>query len=242
MGTNNFVESKYFDAIYVIEPYTTDDDGNIEVDDMSWEDTRDNVKYELMNIAKENNRNFAIDSNIKLDYNRNYPETSIGNYWDSFTYDIDEQHSITYEINIIAKTVSAYYEGATLDVSLYFGTDEAYIDKFEYDDPKEFAERILEEFNDSLAEDGVYELINDELNNFVEHISSNKKEMLNEVEKAFMMYSTNVNKVGQFSNGEAVYEYGYPDAVAKLEEELGSTVSEIKERLDAKKAKIRANK
>ena len=189
MGTSNFHNGQA-SRIFAID---TDDE-------FAWNDTRDNVMYELLEIDKNKSIDweFVRGDDVPLDDElRSFPATSIGQMYSSVHYG-----GMDYTITLIPKTVGGYYSGFNLDFEIRIDNDQGYgeliNDGIEYGVSKDDMEYMFEEYEYQeplLHGDTVIEKLNDKILDGVTRL-----------EKVFAMYSDQLNVVARFSNGEVMYE------------------------------------
>jgi len=132
-----------------------------------------------LNCEIDNIKNYEIEKNDCYDNERNF----CGTYINKIIHRLKEASLI---INPIIR--SGYYEGCNLDYE---------IEILDYSGYK--VDSIQDLINDLKADNLPYKLIEKSFN---KHL----KLMVNELEKIFENYSTPLNKIAQFSNGEAVYK------------------------------------
>ncbi len=204
MSTNNFC-SDQSSKIFAVEESYEDENGEMIQDEFVWDDTRDNTVYELqsMDKNKEIDWQFTYGSDFKVEENRSYGATSIGQMWSSVSYG-----GMDFVITIIPKTVGAYYSGFNLDFDIKIKNEQGYgeiiNDGIEEGVDRDDMEYMFEEYEYretymkgiiAMHGDMLIKLVNEKIADGVERL-----------EKIFEMFSSPLVKMGQFSNGEAVYE------------------------------------
>jgi hypothetical protein len=198
MATNNFY-NKNASAIFAVlmnyEQPILDDDGN-ETDDTehvspeSWE--YDDLILELQSAMQTKfGRDYVKGG--QDDRDRNFYGTAIGRYLLDKTY-----MGVTIEIELTAMIRSGYYEGANLDWDITL-----HVDGYSHDDvPDALAEweyQAEKEYNAGLVKAN--------LRHVKLWTEKTCEAMRDSLEEIFAEYSdVKLRKVGQFSNGEAVYE------------------------------------
>jgi hypothetical protein len=202
MGTNNFHNenaSKIFAVLMGREEHLLDDEGNeteeteyIYPDEWECDDLKSNVLYSLKAIAEKSKTIYFWKSG-----NANFLQSFEGGILGSLNIDKDYL-GITCQVEVTAVLRSGYYEGANLDweLTLYADGYESceitdFLDEWEYQARKYNGIGLV-----SMNRDHVENWANQALTNLTE-----------EVEKVFEEFTEiKLKKVGQFSNGTAVYE------------------------------------
>ena len=115
MGTCNFNNSQ------ASRIFAVGEDNN--EDEFIWDDTRDNVSWELLEIDKDKAIDWEFVTGDKLDIEelRSFPATSIGQLYSDISYG-----GMDFSITIIPKTVSGYYAGFNLDFDIMVTNDQGY--------------------------------------------------------------------------------------------------------------------
>lgn len=192
MGTSNFYK-KNTSKVWSVETSYFDEELKEQTqDEFIWEDTRSNVSSSLEVIAKQKRRSYYEDDSLKVNDLRSFPSTSIGAYWDYFTFCNTE-----FKVELIPHTTSGYYEGFNLDFEIQFNVDGIYGD---YDNLQDFIADVKE----FLLEDNKALRMN--LRNLEKRLEALLSEMIDEVESVFEMYSTPLEEFAKFSNGETIYK------------------------------------
>ncbi|WP_418181240.1 hypothetical protein ACNSOL_12085 (plasmid) [Aliarcobacter lanthieri] len=192
MATSNFY-NKNSSKIWSVETSYFDEELNEQTEDeFIWKDTRDNVSSSLEKTSKEKNRNYCEDDSLEIDQLRSFPSTSIGAYWDYFTFCNTE-----FKVELIPHTTSGYYEGFNLDFQISLNADGIYGD---YNNLQDFIADVKE----FLLEDNKALRMN--LGNLQKRLEILLSEMIDEVESIFGMYSTPLEEFAKFSNGETIYK------------------------------------
>ncbi len=159
-------------------------------DDFIYEDTRDNINYEL----NKTDWLYFADDGINIESNRSYPATSIGALTKEILY-----YGVELGVEIIPKTVSGYYEGFNLDYDLKYTIDgEEYSNDLDYlgDDLQEFSRFVG--YNQGLIKANLVHI----KDKFISLIEEGTKI----TEHAFSLYTCAYDEVARFSNGECIYE------------------------------------
>lgn len=192
MSTPNFCRyeaSKYY-AIGI-----TDETEN---DEFIYDDTKDNVFYELKTLPKETSYRFYEydERNMYQLFNRSYGGSYIGSIeLSKYICDI--------EITVIIHAVlsGGYYQGATLDY-----ISEIQIDRNDYNDfenfQKYFDYKDLEYYSELPV--GMLKIQSKNIEKFVRFAYA---ELTGQIEKVYEKFcDVKLVKTAQFSNGEAIYE------------------------------------
>ena len=192
MGTSNFY-NKNASKIWSVETSYYDEETNEEIEyETIWEDTRTNVSSSLEKIANQKGRTYYKDSSLDVDQLYSFPSTSIGSYSKYFHF-----CNIEFGVILIPHTTSGYYEGFNLDFDINLsasGLGE------KYDNLKDF----LLDTKQFLLEDNKGLRIN--LGNLQRRLEALLSEMIDEVESVYGMYSTSLEEIAKFSNGETIYK------------------------------------
>ena len=160
-------------------------------DEFIWEDTRDNVKYELEKIAKDKKRGWWADDSLKIEGElRSFPSTSIGSYWDTFDF-----CGIEFKVELVPHTTSGYYSGFNLDWTIEYSCDGVYGN---YDKADDFVSDVKEFIDDNKA-------LRLNMPNLEKRLEKLTTEMVEEVESAFEIFSDKLEVFARFSNGETIY-------------------------------------
>lgn len=165
-------------------------------DDFEYEDLKSNILHEIKAIG-------GYDSNMSFN-DRNYERVALGELSKSKVY-----ADVEVEVKITAIIQSAYYEGATLDYLIQVcieGDDWNYSTGSSYDEDN--LEGILDEIGEIQSyrglNEGMVSIIRPKVESFLETTIDTLSEQMDNLLKQYSEHK--LNKVGQFSNGEAVYE------------------------------------
>ena len=123
------------------------------------------------------------------DNDRNYCATNLFSYSTSKMFG-----DIEVEVSIIGQIVSAYYEGASLDFSVEFNSEEYTNDEPDFE--------WLFEYQSEMNK-GLQVLQN---RNAVKWAEKTKTELIELIEEVFTKVSEPLNVVASFSNGETIYQ------------------------------------
>ncbi|CAA6807967.1 MAG: Unknown protein [uncultured Sulfurovum sp.] len=183
MGTSNFHNTNA-SKVYAV----------ITEDEFIWEDTRENISSEL--LAMKGVSFYASDDIPLRDALRSFPATSIGTldgYINYCGFDVN--------IEVVAKTVSGYYEGFNLDFELKLSVegDGYYDENLENED--EVVEGILN-YGDARQQ----ALMKRWSKNFLELINKEIDRLTTNLESVYSNYSDCLVRAGGFSNGESIYK------------------------------------
>ena len=205
MGTNNFCNDQASRIFAVSTSYEDEETKEWVEDEFIWDDTRDNVMYELIAIDKDKEVDweFVKGNDVKVEENRSYGATSIGQLYTSVHYG-----GMDFSITLIPKSVGAYYSGFNLDFDIRIDSDqgigELVNDGVECGVNREDMEYMFEEYEyQEPYMKGIIAMHGDKLISKINDVIADGVERL---EKVFADFSDPLIKVGQFSNGEAVYE------------------------------------
>lgn len=178
MSANNFASKS--STIFAIETE--------ENDEFIYDDTQENVFYELNEDKK-----LSVDKENEFDGDRNYG----GNVFASVR--LPKTHSsILYPVASVALR-SGYYSGLNLDYEVKYYSEYSG-EYFDIDDlPTDVIAEELQGYNDRKPSSS-------QVLSTLAHLEIEAKTISNRIEKVLTDYSTPIVKVGQFSNGEAVYE------------------------------------
>ena len=125
----------------------------------------------------------------KDDYDRNFYGAAIGTLSLSCPYKFD----ITIEIKCYLR--SAYYEGCNLDYEINYSCYQC-----DYDNIQDLIKDAR--YYSDYENNGMTKL---QSKNLEKWLNSGTEQLINEVEKIFTDYTTPLNKVATFSNGETIY-------------------------------------
>lgn len=154
-------------------------------DDFSYQDTKDNVSYELEELG--------WDSVRKYDGERNYPgcvfsektkKASIGKFW--------------VDVTVRAIIRSGYFSDANLDWDIE-------IDGTEYDLECYNETEALEQLESSYEYSENPGFCKMQAKNLVKNVEKAVSELTEELESVYEKYSERLLCLGIFSNGEAIY-------------------------------------
>lgn len=128
MGTSNF-HSRQVSQIFAVETsYFDEEIDDFVQDEWIWEDTRNNIIFDLDKIDKDKSITQTIDwqfvsnNDVKLeDELRSFPATSIGEMYTGVHYG-----GTDWTITLVPKTVSGYYSGFCLDFEICVSNDQGY--------------------------------------------------------------------------------------------------------------------
>ena len=195
MGTNNFYSNAktifavlmdYEDEVFDENGEPTGETEMRSCDEWDYQDLKD-YAIELMEQSK-----FSYSDSGNFSNNRNFEGTLLG------SLNVDKYFGdILIEVRINAVIRSGYYEGANLDyeVEYYAGSGSG-----EWEEDINFNYGFE---NHSNMSRGLQVIQTKNAEKWAEKIT---EELEEELERIFTQLSTPYNKVGQFSNGEAVYE------------------------------------
>lgn len=164
-------------------------------EDFEYEDLKDNILHDIKAIG-------GYESSMSFN-DRNYHRAALGELSKSKVY-----ADVEVEVKITAIIQGAYYEGATLDYLIQVsieGDDWDYSTGSYYDnDMSDILDEVGEIQDYRGLNSGMVSIIRPKVESFLETtIDTLSEQMDNLLEK----YSEHkLNKVGQFSNGGAVYE------------------------------------
>jgi len=201
MGTSNFDNTRAT-CIYAVETSYYDEDAGEEIyNDFAWEDTRNNIAYEMKNIEKEskNKWQWSTNDNVKLNETlRSYPATSIGELWSDLEYG-----GLYIRINFILKSVSGYYSGFSLDYEVEFYDNYSY-DAYEWEPGEDsIIEQLIQEAIDQEPEKtGLFKI---HAKQFLEKFKERYKEGVELIENIYKQQSTPLTVAARFSNGETIF-------------------------------------
>lgn len=207
MGTSNFHNSQASRVFAVATSYEDEETKEMVQNEMIWDDTRDNVMYELLGIDKDKEIDweFVRGNDVDIEELRSFPATSIGQFYTGVHYG-----GMDYTITIIPKTVSGYYEGFNLDFDIRVDNDQGYgeiiNDGIEEGVSKDDIEYMFEEYeHQEPYMKGILALHGSKL---IEKMNAVIADGVQRLEKVFTNYSDPLVVVAQFSNGETIYERG----------------------------------
>jgi|688.fasta_scaffold274757_2 hypothetical protein len=193
MGTNNFYSNartifavlmNYEDEIFDENGEPTGETEMRSCEEWDYDDLKDHA-IELMEQSK-----FSYSDSGNFSNNRNFEGTLLG------SLNVDKYFGdVLIEVRINAVIRSGYYEGANLDYEV-----EYYSGCGQWEDSINFGYDFE---NHSDMSRGLQVIQTKNAERWAEKIT---EELEEELEKIFTQLSTPYNKVGQFSNGEAVYQ------------------------------------
>lgn len=164
-------------------------------DDFEYEDLKSNVLHDIKAIG-------GYDSNMSFN-DRNYNRVALGELSKSKVY-----ADVEVEVKVTAIVQSAYYEGATLDYLIHVcieGDDWDYSTGSYYDnDMTDILDEIGEIQSYRGLNNGMVSIIRPKVESFLEATIDTLSEQMDNLLQQYSEHK--LNKVGQFSNGEAVYE------------------------------------
>lgn len=164
-------------------------------DDFEYDDLKSNILHDIKAIG-------GYDSNISFN-DRNYDRVALGEISRSKVY-----ADVEMEVKITAIVQSAYYEGATLDYLIHVcieGDDWNYSTGSYYDnDMSDILDEVGEIQSYRGLNAGMVSIIRPKVESFLEATIDTLSEQTDNLLKQYSEHK--LNKVGQFSNGEAVYE------------------------------------
>jgi hypothetical protein len=198
MATNNFYNknaSNIFAVLMNYEQPILDDDGN-ETDETEWTspdeweyaDLISELQYAMKNKFQKDFVSGGTDDNHRSFYGK-----AIGRYMTDKDY-----MGVTIEFELTAMIRSAYYEGANLDWELTY-----HVNGYSHDDIDE----ALSEWQYQAEKYYNAGLVKANLRHVESYMEAKKVQIVAELEQIFAEHcDTKLIKVGQFSNGEAVYK------------------------------------
>jgi hypothetical protein len=125
------------------------------------------------------------------DRDRNYPATNL------FSYRVSKWFGdLEVEVQIVAKMVSGYYEGASLDFEFTI------FDGYEFSDSDDSVEHLFGN-NCSCMNQGLLKI---QQRNAERWVDRAKDQLITLTERVFEQVSMPLKVVGTFSNGETIYE------------------------------------
>lgn len=209
MGTSNFARgntSRVFavlmnEDVYVCsecEAYHYEENPGC-CDGATYEESRaserydvDDFKYYVREVAEQKASNgIQYSDEDGSDNDRNYCATDLFSYRASKWYG-----DIEVEVQIVAKMVSGYYEGASLDF------DVTVFDGYEFSDRDNSVEYLFGN-NCSCMNQGLLKIQQRHAERWVDKA---KYQLIELVEQVFEQVSIPLKVVGTFSNGETIYE------------------------------------
>ena len=191
MATNNFANPKNASKYYVV---LTGD-----ADEWQYDDLKDNLGEDIENAGGD-----SLDEPIGHD--RNYHRQALGKFEENESFG-----DIEIEIRLTVLIQSAYYEGATLDylIEVYNGYEYVEIEEGFYTNTTEDMVNDLfdlkyNEHSYSEMSKGLRVIQSRHAKNWLDKEIKTQSE---KIEKILESYSEHkLQKVGGFSNGEAVYQ------------------------------------
>jgi hypothetical protein len=202
MGTSNFDNTRA-SCVYAVETSYYDEELEEEIyDDFAWEDARDNITYEMKNIAKKTNNKWQWSTNDEVRLRetlRSYPATSIGEFWSDLEYG-----GLYVRIEFILKTVAGYYDGFNLDYEVVLSDNYSY-DPYEWEPGEDsvIEELIQEAIDQEPEKKGLFKM---HAERFLEKFKERYEEGVNYIETIYKQQSTPLTIAARFSNGETFYE------------------------------------
>lgn len=164
-------------------------------DDFEYDDLKSNILHDIKAIG-------GYDSNMSFN-DRNYHRVALGELSKSKVY-----ADVEVEVKITAIIQGAYYEGATLDYLIQVcieGDDWDYSMGSYYDnDMTDILDEIGERQSYIGLNEGMVSIIRPKVESFLETTIDTLSEQMDNLLEKYNEHK--LNKVGQFSNGEAVYE------------------------------------
>lgn len=165
-------------------------------DDFEYDDLKDNIFHDIKTIG-------GYSSNMSFN-DRNYNRTALGELSKSKVY-----ADVEVEVKVTAIVQSAYYEGATLDYLIHVCIDG---DEWNYSTGSSYDEDNLDGILDNIGEiqsyrglnNGMVSIIRPKVESFLEATIDTLSEQMDNLLEQYSEHK--LNKVAQFSNGEAVYE------------------------------------
>jgi hypothetical protein len=188
MATNNFHNVNANRIFAVLMGYEDSETNEfIEPSDYEYDDLISNLKSEL----KE--KFGYVYNNETVDFLRSFSGSVIGGVSEEKTY-----MGVEVRVKLIAVIRSGYYQGANLDYEIEYSADGYENDEFD---------GVIDEWvyqANKYNNNGLVQANRSKVENWLENT---KNEMIEKLEKIYSEYSdVKLVKVGQFSNGEAVYE------------------------------------
>lgn len=160
-----------------------------------YEDLKNNILHDIKAIG-------GYESSMSFN-DRNYHRTALGELSKSKVY-----ADVEVEVKITAIVQGAYYEGATLDYLIQVcieGDDWDYSTGSYYDnDMSDILDEIGEIQDYRGLNRGMVSIIRPKVESFLETTIDTLSEQMDNLLEQYSEHK--LNKVGQFSNGEAVYE------------------------------------
>lgn len=165
-------------------------------DDFEYDDLKSNILHDIKAIG-------GYDSNMSF-CDRNYNRVALGELSKSKVY-----ADVEVEVKVTAIVQSAYYEGATLDYLIHVCIEG---DEWKYSTGSIYDEDNLDGILDEIGEiqsyrglnNGMVSIIRPKAESFLEATIDTLSEQMDNLLQQYSEHK--LNKVGQFSNGEAVYE------------------------------------
>ena len=182
MGASNFY-NKNASRIFSIAGTFENEEGETEVDEFIYDDTKDNIFHELENFVRTDKSEDGLSS---------YPGTIFAqkSEWKTFG-------GAEFGVSIKCIVRSAYYDGANFDWEVEF-TDAGgnVFDTVDESDIKD----VLEYYADSPRVKGIL------APHVAKWLEKTKTALIEEVEKVYAMYTDQLVVVARFSNGETMYQ------------------------------------
>lgn len=152
----------------------------------------DDFKYYVREVAEQKASNdIQYSDEDGSDNDRNYCASNL------FSYKMSKWYGdIEVEVQIVAKMVSGYYEGASLDF------DVTVFDGYEFSDSDNSVEYLFSN-NCSCMNQGILKIQQCHAERWVDKA---KDQLIELVEQVFEQVSIPLKVVGTFSNGETIYE------------------------------------
>lgn len=199
MGTNNFASPSNAKDYYVVLTNREEEiDGETQYfapDEWEIDDLKDNILSDIKAQGGFESRDTFCD--------RNYERTALGELEETRVY-----ADVEVGVRVVAVLQNAYYEGATLDYLIYVTVEG---DEWKYSTGSYFDENI-ESILDEVGEiqsyrglnNGMVSIIRPKVESFLEATIDTLSEKMDNILEAYSEHK--LKKVGQFSNGEAVYQ------------------------------------
>jgi hypothetical protein len=181
MGTSNFYKENA-SCYFVI-------DNNYGKDEFIYDDTKENIHYGLKDMAKKKKRTYIGRGKRLNNDNTQWG----GEYYDTIIFG-DKVYYVT--IKPIFRV--GYYTGGTLDYLMKIEGDSG----FDCDNVDDMMETIKNYPTDFNLNSGLVSIHKDNIREKLESLSKN---LIEEVEHVFRMYSVQYQMAYRFSNGETGY-------------------------------------
>lgn len=191
MGTNNFMRINA-DKIYVVgQDYEDKETGEvISFEQWDWDNLKEFIQESFIELIKPT-KYWTTEADTIKNQNRNFPQSELITIRHDLIY---YGYSISFEFTLCAN--SGYYEAACLDfmveIEVYKESHSDTFDSIDDFDPKNF-------FYSPIPKGMIYDRLVKKVNHEYDLIKLI-------IEAKYAEISMPIVKVGQFSNGEAVYE------------------------------------